>query len=172
MTQEDVLLNEQIEKDKKAFFDKYPNVKRSENIKVLNLIMKKEFAEAIIKGEKTVEYRAYSKHYSDRLYDKNLLDYGENYIKDEDMADFVDFARPLRKVETIHFHNYNNTWSLDVECVDNWTVLANQDGVEAMHDFGSDELDELVADLDKQKAKNRPIFFYFALGEILHREGI
>ena len=159
---------DEIDVQKSAFFEKYPDVKRSEPIKCLNLIMKKEFAEAILKGEKTVEFRAYSKHYMDRLYDKDLMDYGEANIPDEDMDDFVDFARPLREVEKIHFHNYNNTWFLDVECIDNWTVVVTNEGVADLKaEFGCDELDDMLADLNKQKAKDRPIFFYFALGKVL-----
>ena len=169
MNNEDRLIAE----EKKAFFEKYPNVKRSENIKCLNLLLKKEFAEEIIKGNKKVEFRAYSKHYMDRLYDKALLDYGDKNIPDEDMNDFVDFARPLRKVEKIHFHNYNNSWSLDVEVIDNWTVAVTRDEVESLQmDYDCHELDEMLEDLEKQKAKNRPIFFFFAMGEILSREGI
>lgn len=162
MTQEDLVINQ----EKKAFFEKYPEVKRSENIKCLDLLLKKEFAEAIIKGEKTVEFRNYSKHYQDRLYDKALLDYGDKNIPDEDMYDFVDFARPLRKVETIHFH------TLDVEVIDNWTVAVNKDEVENLQmDYDCHELDALLEDLEKQKAKGRPIFFYFALGKILSVSG-
>lgn len=158
----------QIEAEKKAFFEKYPHVKRSEPIKVLNLIMKKEFAEAILKGEKTVEFRAYSQHYSDRLYDKNLMNVVAETIADEDMNDFVDFARPLREVETIHFHNYNNSWHLDVECVDNWTVAVVDEEVKDLRDtFGCTELDEMLAEMNARKEKNRPVFFYFAIGKVL-----
>ena len=165
--------SERIEADKKAFFEKYPKVKRSDNIKVLNLIMKKEFAEAILKGEKTVEFRAYTKHYIDRLYDKNLVDFGDTYVKDEDMDDFVDFTRPLRQVETIHFHNYNNTWSLDVEVVDNWTVAVTRDQVQELQDeYNCHELDEVLVDMERMRKKDRPIYFYFALGKVLSREGI
>ena len=165
--------NQLIAEQKKAFFEKYPDVKRSENIKCLNLLMKKEFAEAIIKGEKREEFRAYSKHYMDRLYDKALLDYGDKNIPDEDMNDFVDFARPLRKVERIHFHNYNNSWSMDVEVDDNWTVAVTREEVEDLQlTYDCHELDDMLVDLEKTKEKNRPIFFYFALGKILSREGI
>lgn len=168
MTQEDLIINQ----EKKAFFEKYPEVKRSENIKCLDLLLKKEFAEAIIKGEKTVEFRDYSKHYQDRLYDKALLEYGEKNIPVEDMDDFVDFARPLRKVESIHFHNYNNSWSLDVEVIDNWTIAVNKDEVKNLQmDYDCHELDALLEDLEKQKAKDRPIFFYFALGKVLFVSG-
>ena len=45
-----------------------------ENIQCLNLIMKKQYALDIINGKKKVEYRNYSKHYFDRLYDKKMLE--------------------------------------------------------------------------------------------------
>lgn len=168
MTQEDIIINQ----EKKTFFEKYPEVKRSENIKSLDLLLKKEFAEAIIKGEKKVEFRDYSKHYQDRLYDKVLLDYGNKNISEKDMDDFVDFARPLRKVESIHFHNFNNSWSLDVEVIDNWTVAVTKEEVENLQmDYDCHELDGVLEELEKQKAKDRPLFFYFALGKILAISG-
>ena len=162
-----------IEAQKKAFFGKYPDVKRSENIKCLDLLLKKEFAEAIVRGEKTVEFRDYSKHYCDRIYDKALVKYGDEHVAEEDMDDFLDFALPLRQVDTIHFHNYNNSWTLDVEVVDNWTVAVVKDEVEALQEaYNCHELDDLLADLEAKKAQDRPIFFYFALGKVLSKTGL
>lgn len=159
--------------NRRAFFRKYPDIKPSENIKCLSLLLKKEFAEAIINGEKTVEFRNYTKYYCGRLYDAKLVQYGDAHVSDKDMEDFVDFTRPLRKVETIHFHNYNNTWSLDVEVIDNWTVIVDKAGVQDMQEaFGCHELDGLLEELEEKKATERPIFFYFALGKVISKTGI
>ena len=162
-----MLSDEQITAQNAAFFEKYPDIRKSEPVRCLNLIMKKEFALDILRGVKTVEFRSYSQHYWDRLFDKDLMDKAQT-VADEDMDDFSDFARPLRTVEKIHFHNYNNSWYLDVEVTDNWTVIADDEGVRMLHEeYGCDELDELVEDLNRSKQRDRPIFFYFALGRVL-----
>ena len=156
-----------IQEDRRKFFEKYPDCKVSEPIECLSLVMRKEFAEAILRGEKTVEYRDYSQYYQNRIYDWKLMEYAER-IAQEDMDDFVDFARPLRKVKMIHFHNYNNTWFLDVEVIDTWTVAVVRTEVEMLkREYNSDELFELLEDLEAKKATDRPIFFYFALGKVL-----
>ena len=154
------------------FLKKHPGIKPSENIKSLSLLLKREFAEAILKGEKTVEFREYSDYYCRRIYDAKLVEYGDNHVSNNDMEDFLTFAKPLRIVESIHFHNYNNTWSLDVECIDNWTVVVTKDGVKDLQDtYGCHELDELLAELEEKKATERPIFFYFAIGKVISKSG-
>ncbi len=153
---------------RKKFFEKYPDCPVSEPVKCLNLIMKREFAEAIVRGEKKVEYRAYSKHYADRLYDKDILEYGTK-IEEADLDDYTDFARPIRVVEKIHFHPYNNSWWLDVECVANDIAAPCKVDVDFLEEqFGDTELKGMQQEFDRQKGEtNRPIFFYFAIGKIL-----
>lgn len=150
------------------FFEKYPEAPISEPIKCLNLIMKKEFAEAILRGEKTVEYRSYSKHYCDRLWDKKVTDWGDANVAPEDMDNFLYICEPLRWVEKIHFHNYNNSWFLDVTVKNVLTVPVTRDNVDVLkEEYGSDELEEMCNDLDRRKEKNRPLFFVFPIDKIL-----
>lgn len=164
---EDFFATVQAQAGKEEFFCRYPDCPASEPIERLDLVMKREFAEAILRGEKTVEYRDYSQHYCSRLYDSKVTGY-ESHIADEDMDDFVDFARPLRKVESIHFHDYNNSWFLDVKVEDNWTVSVVREEVEMLsEEYGSDELMPLLEELEARGAQERPLFFYFALGEVI-----
>lgn len=161
-------LREQLRADYPEFFEKYPEAPISEPIKCLNLIMKREFAEAILKGEKTVEYRSYSKHYVDRLFDKKVMDWGDNNVAEEDLDLFMEVCEPLRWVEKIHFHNYNNTWFLDVAPKGVFTVPVTRENVEVLKtEYHSDELEEMCDDLDKMKEQNRPIFFVFPIDKIL-----
>lgn len=161
-------LDEIIKKERKEFFEKYPDAYESKDIDCLDLVMKKEFAEAILKGEKVVEYRAYTRFYYDRIFDKKLTEWGEKNVAEEDMEHFVDYCRPLRKVNKIHFHNYNNSWFLDVEIYANWTVVVTDASVVAMEeDYGCTELKELNDELNAKGETDRPIFFYFAIGDIL-----
>lgn len=53
-------------------FEKKYGAPRCEPIKVLDLIMRREFAEAILNGEKKVEVRNGSEHYMNRLTDKKV----------------------------------------------------------------------------------------------------
>ena len=157
----------QAKAEKKAFFEKYPECPESEHVRCMNLVMKKEFAEAIVRGDKTVEFRAYSKHYCDRLIDEKVAAYRDK-ISDDDIDDYEDFAKPLRLVEKIHFHPYNNSWWLDVEVIDNGLVSPSKEDAEFIQDeYDSNELYELYGDCQKKNLKERPLLFYFALGKIL-----
>ena len=157
----------QAKAEKKEFFEKYPGCPESQPVRCLNLIMKKEFAEAIVRGEKTVEFRSYSKHYCDRLFDEKVVAYRDR-IKEEDIDDYEDFAKPLRLVDKIHFHPYNNSWWLDVEVIDNGIVAPSKEDAELLRDeYNSNELMELYEDCMKKNLKERPLLFYFAIGDIL-----
>lgn len=161
-------LRSQLVAEYPEFFEKYPEAPVSEPIKCLNLVMKREFAEAILKGEKTVEYRSYSKHYCDRLFDKEVVDWGDNNVAEEDLDEFIEVCEPLRWVEKIHFHNYNNSWFLDVTVKDVLSIAVDRETVEYIKsEFGSDELEEMCNDLDKRKERNRPMFFAFPIDKIL-----
>ena len=158
-----------FEEARKKFFEEHPDVPRPKPVECLNLIMRREFAEEILKGTKTVEVRAYSNHYCDRLYDKDVLAYEDKHWDDELMRmQMIDFNDSVRAVKKIHFHNYNNSWFLDVECIDNNTVLLIDPQVKYLQDaFNFHEFDEELAMLNKRRTDKRPVYFYFAIGRIL-----
>lgn len=144
-------------------------------IPVLDLIMKREFAEAILKGEKRVEIRKYSPHYSNRMTDKvldNWMTDNRDKIAEEDQEAFDEFLCSTRPVLKIHFHNYNNSWYLDVECVDNALIGLIRQNVEDLQErFGFHELDDLLEqyeERDKDKEiLERPLLYYFGLGKVI-----
>lgn len=154
---------------RKKFFEEHPDCPKPKPVECLNLIMRREFAEEILSGKKRVEIRSYSQHYVDRLYDKDVLDYEDKHWDDEVMRmQMLDFNDSVRGVKKIHFHNYNNSWFLDVECIENNTVVVNDDQVGYLQDeFGCHEFDEELSRLNKRKAKDRPVYFYFAIGQVL-----
>lgn len=151
-----------------AFLAKYPDCPPMKPIETLNLIMKKEFALDILSGKKKVEYRAYSKHYCERLYDKAIGEFIERHKDDEGFLDTYDkFVIPLRFVKNIHFHNYNNTWFMDCSVKLNDVVAVVEDDVKFMQEeFGCHELDEELETLVKTKAKRRPLYFYFVIDKV------
>ena len=144
---------------------KYPDYCEAADVEVLNLIMKREYAEQILHGEKKVEFRAVSDHYIKRLIDRKVVEFKKRHEDDPDVQEFVD---PMRIVRKIHFHNYNNSWFLDVEVVENDYVAADKEGVEYMHQKGCNELDELYDSLPaKEREDLAPTFFYFVIGKIV-----
>ncbi len=154
---------------RKQFFEEHPDCPRPKPIECLDLIMRREFAQQIVEGTKRVEIRSYSSHYFNRLYDKAVLDYEDKHWDDELMKlQMIDFNDSVRAVKKIHFHDYGKTWFLDVECIENNTVVLVDDQVQFLQDeYGFHDFDEELAGLNKRKAKERPIFFYFAIGRIL-----
>lgn len=134
----------------------------------LNLIMRKEFAQQILRGEKKLEFRAYTQHYVDRILDKDVLNYMDSLPNEPADSDLNTFAQVIRPVIKIHFHNYSNSWYLDVECVNNFIMTISDDWVKTIQDqFGCHEMDSMLADLNKRKAKDRPMFFAFVIGKVI-----
>ena len=158
-----------FEQCRKEFFEAFPDCPRPKPIEKLDLVMRKEFAKEIIEGTKTVEIRNYTNFYTSRLYDKAVLAYEEEHWDDELMRMMMlDFNDSVRGVKTIHFHDYGKTWFLDVECDENNTVVITDDQVGYLQEcFDCHEFDDMLAGLNAQNATERPIFFYFAVGEII-----
>ena len=111
------------------------------------------------------------------LYSKEMLAWQDAHWDEGELMQLqiMDFTSIVRPVYSIHFYNYNNSWNLDVECIDNNLMLVNDESVKALHDmYNSDEFDELLGYLNAENIPDdqRPCYFYFAVGKILDRRNI
>ena len=127
--------------------------------------MKKENALDILAGTKKLEYRNYSSFYISRLIDKKVAKYIQDHIdNDEVMA----FCNDIRQVKKIHFHDYNNSWFLDVECTYVDVFSINRRDIEFLQDkYGAHDFDKNLEAFERNHVKDRPRLFYLAIGEVL-----
>lgn len=151
-----------------AFYKKHPDCPKPGDIKSLNLVMKKEYAEAIKRGEKTVEFRDYSKFYGDRIYDKAVSEYIAKNQTNPDLREALreGILTSIKIVRSLHFHNYNNSWEMDVECIANGIIAICPEDIKMLQDnFNCHELDDMLETCEEY-GDNPPLLFYFACGKI------
>lgn len=150
---------------RQQFFESHPDAPVTKDIECLNLIMRKEYAEAILRGEKPLEFRDYSEFYCKRLIDKEVNQYINDHFDDDDV---VVFCNDIRPVKMIHFHNYNNSWFLDVECDFNDAFSISKPDIEFLqNEYGVHDFDEELELLEKNNEEQRPYLFYFVIGKVL-----
>ena len=155
----------------REFIEKYPEYKEPEPIECLNLIMRRENAEDIVNGEKVIEFRTVSDFYCKRLIDPESHKFMAALPK-EDRPKYWFGWSYLRPVRRIHFHNYNDTWTLDVKCEGVEVLNCNKSGLDWLHSFGCHEMDEFFEEYMRNPAKIRPQFFALVCGEIIERNNI
>lgn len=104
-----------------------------------NLLMKKENAYAILTGAKKLEFRDF---FSDRLL--------QVFFKETKNQKSPDYLKP-RDIFHIHFHDYANSWFLDVsiEAVD--IIAVHPDNREYFHKYGYHVLDKEMDALEAAK---------------------
>lgn len=133
--------------------------------------MKREYAEAIIAGTKTVEFRECKPHYGNRIFDKRVLAWRDLHDQDATIPDEeYACADPIRQVRTIHFYDYNGTWSLDVAIKENGLISITESDIRMLQDrFGCHDYDEDPARLAAMgiPESERPLLFYFAIERVL-----
>lgn len=147
------------------FFKSHPDAPLAKDVECLNLIMRREYAEQILAGTKKLEFRQYSDFYVKRLIDPDVADYICAHIDDDEV---VVFCNDIRQVKKIHFHNYNNSWFLDVECDFNDAFSITKKDISYLQErYGCHDFDAELEMYEKANIEKRPWLFYFVCGKVL-----
>lgn len=165
---------EEFIKEYNAFYNKYPDCPQAEVIESLNLIMKKEYAEAIKCGKKTVEFRDYSKFYADRIFNKAVSEYIAANQTNPDLRHALEkgIVSSIKIVNNLHFHNYNNSWEMDVECISNGIISISPEDIHFIQEqFNCHDLDDMLS-VCKNYGDEPPLLFYFACGKVINTKNI
>lgn len=155
------------------FFERY-HAPRSKPIEMLDLVLSREEADEIIKGERKVVVRPFSYSYfhylTDHFVDEWMTEHRDSFGMD--MEAFKEFMCATRPVTKIHFHDKNNTWFLDVTCIENaliWLTLENVRDLNRR--YNCKDLNRQVIMVENLDSSDEwPMFYYFALGHILQTE--
>lgn len=110
--------------------------KKGQTAEAFDLIMRKEFAYEILKGNKTIEYRDFTQFYAKRF-----------------CSDVKELKR--KPIYHIHFHDYNNTWFLDVaiESVDICAVDCAPETRFYFESYGDTTMEEALDIADDKQIK-------------------
>lgn len=149
------------------FFEEHPEAPIAKDVECLSLIMKREYAEQILAGTKKLEFRSYSNFYVKRLIDPEVSEYVRAHINDDEV---VMFCNDIKQVKKIHFHNYNNSWFLDIECDYNDVFRINKHDIEFLQkQYGCHDFDEdlKMMELNNVPQEKRPWVFYLVCGKVL-----
>lgn len=163
---------EEFARAKEEFFEKYPECPVDPSVECLDLLTKREEAEKILSGEKKIVFVDFNDFYCDKLYDQQTHDFVDKLLADHDDGTLAYgvFYSPIKHVYTIHFHNYSNTWYLDVLLKVNDIMTISDDDIEFLHkEFNCYELDGELKECNKKKIPldERPQKFYFVIDEVL-----
>ena len=122
----------------------------------VSLVLCKQYAQEIMKGEKTVEFRAVES-------DRNFSLFAETN---------EDGKWNFKRVRAIHFYVYNKSFELDVIIDANGVVSPCKKGVELMHQFGCNELDEEADKYEGVPLNKIPMYFWFHIAKIVKSRGL
>lgn len=163
------LTDEQLLAEIEEFRAKYPDCPEEKPIPVLDMLSKRENAEAILRGEKTVEYREWIPVNAKDVLDQKICDFLDRHIDDEEVMSALDnYFSEIRIVDTIHFHSYNNSWYLDVEVIDNGWIAITPEEVKYMQEtYNCRDIAKLHKKVKQAKLVEPPVFFYFAIGKVI-----
>lgn len=139
-------------------------------IEALHLVMKKKWAQYILAGRKTVEFRAFTPYYRSRLTIPENFEENNRRIQEADRTGVEpELLEDFKPIEAIHFSDYNNTWQLICRTDGIKLVGCDSGGArELRHDWGSHDLDDFNEVPDGQG----PLAFAIHISGIIDHSGL
>jgi hypothetical protein len=141
-----------------------------QQVQAYDLIMRTEHALEIIAGKKPLEIRAFSDHYCRMFTDEAISAENEKHAKDKN----YEWQNPSRKdIAYIHFHNYNNSWMLDVRIDELDASFMTESDIKWLADeFGFHDYDNEWQQYVGKPDDEVPMFFWMHIDEVVNRVGI
>jgi len=130
-------------------------------VQAYDFLMKKENALDIVSGKKKVEIRSFSDYYHKILTDKE---------QDEKNHENIDeYIVPIRTdIEFIHFHNYNNSWFLNVKIDEIGLSMMDKEDIEMLEeDFNFHDFDNEWQQYSNLPDEEKPMFYWFSITEVI-----
>lgn len=161
--------DEESEQERQRFHELYPDAPEIKPVECLDLITTREEAEQILMRQQTTILREFCDYYFNRLVDTEASDYALEHEDDPVFyGAWIRLYDPTRPVDKIHFHNFNNTWFLDVSLSDNGHVSVSEENANFMlREYCSYTLYEKVTWLRAHPEAEVQPFFYFVIDDIL-----
>ena len=108
-------------------------------VEAYDFLMKKENALEIISGKKKLEIRSFTPKYLELLIDR------EQEVKNRE--NYEEYILPIRTdISFIHFHNYTNSWFLNVKINEIGLAMMCKEDIETLaEDFDFHDYDKRMA---------------------------
>lgn len=155
------------------FFDRYPECPRPKHIHRFDWVISKQIAMDIDNGQRECVVEPYMPELDATLIDSKAESFYnwalKNHVEEAVNNHNIIYSDDV-SIETIHFHDKDNTWHLDVDCDYNGHLIATSEAVDEKRDsIGLRDLDDIVRILDKARIpeEGRPMFFYFHVEAII-----
>ena len=134
------------------------------------LIMKRENALEILRGEKTIEIRVDSPRYVKMFTDQEQVE--RNRKAEAEGRD--EWESPLRKdIGFVHFYNYAGTCSLDCEIDEIGTASLIKDDIDFLNEeYGFHDFDNEWQQYEGKPEEEIPFFFYIHIAAIVGHQGL
>lgn len=138
-------------------------------VEAYDLLMKKENALDIISGNKTLEIRVFSNHYAKMFTDQKQLEINEELRREGKDYECIE---PIKGIQYVHFHNYNNSWALDVKIDEIGLSSMTEEDIEDLHDFDFHDYDKEWQQYEDKDIEDIPMFYWLHIKDIVGRKNI
>lgn len=139
-------------------------------VEAYSLLMKKENALDIVSGKKRLEIREFKSHYVEMFTDRKQLEINEGLRKcgrDEECEE------PFKPIKYVQFHNYNYSWTLDVEIDEiGLSTVCKEDIEELAEAFDFNDFNNEWQQYEHLNDDEKPIFYWLHIKEVISRKGI